>query len=402
MQEFDAKTKATKFDEPVGIVFAGNEKAYVALSSENQIAVIDVASRKITKRLTIPAQEPRAIAVRGDRLYVLPFESNNQTQLSGGAGEKIDGNLVTFDAYKHSIQNNNVLSLGHVVDIVKHPKVPDRDLFVFDTKTDKLVETVDSLGTLLYGLAVDSKGKVYVAQTDARNEVNGRAGTKKHGLKELENRAFLNRITAVGFKDGKAEKPQFLDLEPLPPKQLGPGQALATPFAVQVSDDDTPLIATAAASDKLFCMDAASGTVLGRVEVGAGPRGLALDGKHAWVLNALDNTVSLVDVTDTKSLKVVTTITLEDPTHLVFKRGRIAFNTAKASTTATFSCASCHPDGHTDQLLWVLDTPVVTGGNQILPRSTMGVWQNFLAVFEPLEIPTETSPPGPLSEAERG
>ena len=29
----------------------------------------------------------------------------------------------------------------------------------------------------LYGLAVDSKGSVFVAQTDARNEVNGRSGT---------------------------------------------------------------------------------------------------------------------------------------------------------------------------------------------------------------------------------
>ncbi|HND56548.1 MAG TPA: hypothetical protein PLV92_29220, partial [Pirellulaceae bacterium] len=36
-----------------------------------------------------------------------------------------------------------------------------------------------------------------------------------------------------------------------------------------------------------------------------------------------------------------------------------------------FTCASCHPAGHTDQLVWVLDTPVVTGGNQIMPRSTM-------------------------------
>ena len=86
--------------------------------------------------------------MRGGRLYAIPFESNNQTQLSGGAGDKIDGDLVTFDAYKHSIQNNNVLSLGHVVDIVKHPKVPDRDLFVFDTRTDELVATVDTLGTL--------------------------------------------------------------------------------------------------------------------------------------------------------------------------------------------------------------------------------------------------------------
>ena len=40
---------------------------------------------------------------------------------------------------------------------------------------------------------------------------------------------------------------------------------------------------------------------------------------------------------------------------------------------AFFSCASCHPDGHTDQLLWVLKTPIVEGGNQIMPRSTMPV-----------------------------
>ena len=30
IQEFDPKTKATRFDEPVGIAFAGNDKAYVA------------------------------------------------------------------------------------------------------------------------------------------------------------------------------------------------------------------------------------------------------------------------------------------------------------------------------------------------------------------------------------
>lgn len=371
VQEFDPKTKATKFDEPVGIAFASNEKAYVALSSESQIAVVDVAARKVTRRLTIPAQEPRAIAVRNGKLFVAPFESHNQTQLSGGAKGKIDGELVTFDAYNHSIQNNNVLSIGHVVDVVKHPQVPDRDLFVFDTATDQLVATVNGLGTLLYGLAVDSKGTAFVAQTDARNEVNGRSGTKKHGLKEMENRAFLNRISRVA--DGKGEKPTFFDLEPLPPKQPEKGRALATPFAVQVSDDDATLVATAASSDILFTVDAKSGDVLGRLDVEAGPRGVALDGKNVWVLNALANTVTLVDLADRAMPTAVTTITLEDPTHPAFKRGRIAFNTAKASTTGTFSCASCHPDGHTDQLLWVLDTPVVTGGNQIQPRSTMPV-----------------------------
>ena len=79
----------------------------------------------------------------------------------------------------------------------------------------------------------------------------------KHSLKELENRAFLNQITSVGFEGGSAEQPKFIDLEPLPPTQPEKGQALATPFAIQISDDDSTLIASAAGSDKLFTVDAA-------------------------------------------------------------------------------------------------------------------------------------------------
>ena len=378
LQDFHPKTKATRFDEPVGIAFAGNEKAYVSLSAENEIAVVDATTRQITRRLAITAQDPRAIVVRGDRLYVIPFESNNKTQLSGGV-KPLDGKLKTFDAYEHSIRVNNVLSLGHVVDIVKHPRVPDRDLYVFDTRSDRLVEVIDTLGTLLYGLTVDSSGRVFIAQTDARNDANGKSGTQKHGLKELENRAFLNQVTRVTFQDGAPQQPEFIDLEPLPPHHPEPSQALATPYAIEVSQDDGILFVTAAGSDKLFSVHADSGEVLGRADVGAVPRGIALvstdDGKtsHAWVFNAVANTVSLVDVANPAALSVIAEVSLEDPTDADVKLGRMAFNTAAASTTGTYSCASCHPDGHTDQLLWVLNTPVVTGGNQIMPRSTMPV-----------------------------
>jgi len=372
VQDLDPLTLATRFDEPAGIAFADDSKAYVALSSENRIAVVDVAARRVVKTLPIPAQDPRAIVVRGGRLYVAPFESHNRTQLSGGRG-KPDGDLVTFDAWEHSIRHNNVLSIGHVVDIVKHPDVPDRDLFVFDTATDTLVETVDGLGTLLYGMAVDAAGRAYLAQTDARNDSNGRAGTRKHGLAELDNRPFLDRITAV--TPGAA--PRFYDLEPLPPAQPAAGEALATPFGIAVSDDGRTLVATAAGSDRVFTVDVASGAVLGRAAVGAWPDGVALEcdaagaPARAWVLSAFGAEVALVDLADPAAPRVEARIPLEDPTSAVVQRGRIAFHTAAASTTQTFSCASCHPDGHTDQLLWVLATPVVTGGAQIMPRSTM-------------------------------
>ena len=379
VQEFDTARKATSFDEPMGIAFASNEKAYVALSSANQIAVIDVGSREVTKRLTITAQDPREIVVREGKLYVIPFESNNQTQLSGGAAEDIDGDLVTFDIFEHSIRNNSKLSLGHVVDVIKHPNMPDRDLYVFDTETDELIETVDTLGTLLYGMTVDSQGRVFIAQTDARNDANGRAGTKKHGLAEMENRAFLNRITRVDFGGSGAQEPRFFDLEPLPPQQPDPADALATPYGIEISEDDSTLFVSTAGSDKLITIDADSGVVLGRVAVDATPRGVALisanDGspRQAWVLNAVENTVSLVDVSTTSNPRLVDTVVLEDPTEPVIKRGRKAFETAKASTTGTFSCASCHPDGHTDQLVWVLETPIVTRGDQIQPRITMPI-----------------------------
>ena len=42
--------------------------------------------------------------------------------------------------------NAQSLSPGYVADIVRHPDVRDRDLYVFDTAADELVEVVDTLG----------------------------------------------------------------------------------------------------------------------------------------------------------------------------------------------------------------------------------------------------------------
>ena len=66
----------------------------------------------------------------------------------------------------------------------------------------------------------------------------------------MENRAFLNRITKVAFKDGKAEKPVFFDLEPLPPAHPTRDEALATPFAIRATPDDATLVAGCIAGQK--------------------------------------------------------------------------------------------------------------------------------------------------------
>lgn len=385
IQSFNGRTRATRFDEPVAIVFAGNRKAYVALSSTNEIAVVNVASRRILRRLTVTAQDPRAMTYSKGRLYVIPFESNNQTAVSGCLPENLDVDpLCTFDADAHVVNapdgNAQSLSLNYVLDIVRHPSVPDRDLYVFDTRTDQLLQVVDTLGTLLYGIAVDSQGTVFVTQAEARNDANGKSGTEKHGLRELENRAFLNQITKVDCTHSRCGSVEFIDLEPLPPQNPVREEALATPFGIKISRDDQVIVATAAASNKVFTMDPETGEVLDRLVVGDIPRGITLasneDGEleRVWVFNALANSVSLVDASDPTELALIDTVELEDPTEPDLKLGRIAFNSANSSSTGTFACASCHPDGHTDQLLWVLDTPLCdVGCDQIQPRLVQDV-----------------------------
>jgi YVTN family beta-propeller protein len=377
--EWDESGQVTRFDEPVGIAFADDSKAYVALSSRNRIAVVDVASRSVVKQIPVFAQEPRALLVRDGRLYVIPFESGNRTELSGCLTPRIDP-LCTFSLFV--LQNNSndaILTRNMVADIIRRPGAPDRDLFVYDTTDDSRLFEVSSIGTLLYGLAVDSKGQVFIAQTEARNDDNGLAGTAGHDLVDIENRMFLNQIARVDCS-GDCDEVSWIDLEPLPPQHPRPSEALATPFGIGISDDDSTIVSVAAGSSRLFTLDAGSGAVLGTTPVGAIPRGLVLESDSegapalAWVLNAVENSVSLVDVSDPTAPLEKSRIGLVDPTHRDVKQGRIAFNDAAGSTTGTFSCASCHPDGNTDQLLWNLGSKCITPGcDQAQPRTTMPI-----------------------------
>jgi YVTN family beta-propeller protein len=173
-----------------------------------------------------------------------------------------------------------------------------------------------------------------------------------------------------------------VELEPLPPSHPLPGDQLATPYGIALSDDDSTLVATAAASSRIFSMDAATGAILDRLDVGAIPRGIALASNGgsgapevAYVHNTLDNSVAVVDVSNPSNLQLVGLIALPgDPTPEEVRLGRIAFNDADGSTTGTFSCASCHPDGHTDQLLWVIGaTCDFAGCDQEELRSTMPI-----------------------------
>jgi YVTN family beta-propeller protein len=365
IQDLDPRG-VTRFDEPVGIAFASSQKAYVALSSSNDVAVIDTATRAILGRIEITAQDPRELVVRGGYLYVAAFESGNQSELSvcpAGPGQPLPEpppqcTLGSKEVGDFVIEPNLP---GRIKHIVVDPDVPDRDLFVIDTATDQVVDVVSGVGTLLYGLAASSAGDVYVAQTSARNAENGIDGL---ALIDLENRMFDNQVARVSCGGGSCGAPVLYALDPALPGQPGPADALATPYALALSGDDATLFGVAMGTSRIFALDAASGALRDVADLGAPageqiPRGLALlsdskgKPKRAYVLNTLENSVSVVDVRKPDALKHLKKIAVgDDPTPEAVRKGRVAFMSAFASTHDTFSCESCHPDGNMDQLLW--------------------------------------------------
>jgi YVTN family beta-propeller protein len=405
LQSFDANG-FPELDEPVGIAFRPDgTKAYVALSSRNRVAVLDAATKTLTGFLNLTAQEPRALAVGSNNLlYVASFESMNKTQASfcQAFGDFTVGSPCSLGLQELGYFVTDPNLPGTVKNIVVDSVppgpgpfgtvAPDRDVFAFDTGTDQQVGVASAVGTLLYGLVVDSGGTAFLTQTDARNQVNG-----DHGLNliDLGNRMFDNELAAVTCTTGGCTLGPVASVEPASPTQA---TALATPFAIALSGDETTLVATAAASSRVFTvsradvLDGGSLTVLDALDLGtvAGgdfgqqfPRGLALRSDAAgapltaYVLNTLENTVSVVDVSVPTSLVELTQIAVgNDPTPTAVRRGRMAFENAFASDSGTFACGSCHPDGNTDQLLWRIggecDVAIGCDGNHE-PRLTMPV-----------------------------
>jgi YVTN family beta-propeller protein len=388
IQDFDAHG-ATLFDEPVGIAFASNTKAYVALSSRDDIAVIDAVNYAITGRLHVTAQDPRAITVRDGLLYVASFESGNQTQIS--ACTQLTGSIppdctLSLSDLLAFVTNPNLP--GRTKNIIVDTALPDRDLFVYRTDTDALVAAVQNVGTLLYGVAAGPGGKVYVTETFARNAVNG-LDNGGGELVALDNRMFLDEVArATCTLSGCTGLTKFA-LNPAPPAQPAPGSELATPYGIAASGDGNTLVATAAGTSRLFTMNATTGAVLGILDLGSGasfgqqiPRGVALlsagggTPQTAYVLDTLENNVAVVDVANPVAPSLLTKINVgSDPTPAAVRRGNIAFNNAFASSSGTFSCGSCHPDGNTDQLLWRIGGACFfsgcDGGDE--PRTTMPI-----------------------------
>jgi YVTN family beta-propeller protein len=383
--------------EPMDVVFAGTNQAYVSVSRANRIDVFDTTTLALITKLDVFGGNPRALAVSNDGKTVYAAFA-----ISGNATTIIPESKAPAQCTTNCVPPINPLlpappQVGLIVSATDPAyesiipfAMPDNDVVAINVgATPSLKRYYSGVGTINLGLAVNPvTGDLFVTNTDALNTT--------HFENNLLGHFVNNRITHIQVSSGQ---PIPLDLNPnidynAQPNPADLAKALAQPTALVFDPNGTFMYVAAFGTDRVAKVDT-SGNVLGFVEVDPqatgstvnprtkrGPRGLALNaGAHTlYSLNRLSNSISIINTsTNVVSSEIAVGI---DPTPQATKDGRGFLYDAKLSGTGTGACASCHVDGDMDHLAWDLGDP--TGSMQTVTQGKNTVQ------FHPMKGPMTT------------
>ena len=298
---------------PYGVVTDGR-RAFVSCFASDEIAVVNLSSGEVLYRVGVP-DAPAALVLSGEWLLATHFYSGQVTTL-------------------------NVL----------------RTPFVLGTVN------VEQDGELSNSIVIDPTGtKVYIPQT--------RTGLALVSLQYMQDWFPVVSVMDLTRMSGVREARLTLS--------ANDNSAANMPFDLAFSADGRSLYVVLAGNNAVAVLDAQTHMLEGRIAVGANPRAILLDDDGtAYVLNALDGTVSIIDtarnaVQDTLQ---VTDLPL-DPQLLL---GKTLFHQADGMSDGAISCATCHFDGGMDARTWInfrsgpRNTPALGGAAALPPYHWSG------------------------------
>ncbi|GIW43068.1 MAG: hypothetical protein KatS3mg077_0350 [Candidatus Binatia bacterium] len=344
---------------------------------------------------------PRALAASpdGSRVYAAVFHSGNQTTAiaeplvcNGGAsaGPCVVSGVTMPGGLPPPNENFEHKPGPEVGLIVKYDRatgrwldsagrdwtgavrfnLPDYDVFTIDATADPPQEITNGrysgVGTVLFNMAVNpANGRVYVTNTEARNEVRFE-GPGIFGGSTVRGRLHQARITVL---DGPNVMPRHLnkhiDYDVVPAPAVVNRASLATPLDLVVSSDGTTLYVAAFGSSKIGIFSTqeleadtfvpSSNT---HIEVGGGgPAGILLNeaANRLYVLTRFDNAVAVIDLAKRREVQ---RIWLNNPEPFSVLAGRrFLYDARLTSSNGEASCASCHVFADVDSLAWELGNP---------------------------------------------
>ena len=119
-------------------------------------------------------------------------------------------------------------------------------------------------------------------------------------------------------------------------------------------------------------LDSAAAFVVKRLPTGHNPTSVVVspDSRRAYVTNRLDDSVTVVDLAQSK---IDSTIDLGGAKEItLMRRGEQMFHNAKVCFQGQFACGTCHPNSHLDGLSWNIETPQL-GRDRVANRTLRGI-----------------------------
>lgn len=384
-------------DEPSDVVFAGG-KAFVSAATTDQLQVFDATTRAPLGVIDIFGKDPRALAVSpdGSKVYAVIQRSGNGTTVlpAGVAPPPPPPSNITLPP---APQQGLIIRADDPQWSSQVPyTLPDHDVAEIDVASQTITRYFDQVGTTNTAVAVHpTSGDLWVANLEARNLVRFEPALRGH--------AIDSRVTRI--TTGPVATITPIDLNPgvdytVLPNPAALATALAEPFGVAVDGAAERVYVAAHGTDRIGVLDATTGAVVSRIEVGVtpgavvdtrnkrGPRGLALhpSGSHLYVVNALSNTLGVVDIQQALLVNEQPIATV-DPMPAAMREGRKFLYDSKLSGNGTMSCASCHIDGDTDGIAWDLGDP---GGTiEVAPQQPFP-FSFGIQPFHPMKGPLTT------------
>jgi YVTN family beta-propeller protein len=383
--------------------------------------------------VTLFGDTPKALTVSpdGNTVYAAIFKSGNQTttlsegivcnggasagpctpapgeqtavgglpapnQSSSGATAPETGLIVKFDGAAWRDE------LGRDWSNMVRFNLPDKDVFAIDATASPPVETASfsHVGTVLFNMAVNPvSGKVYVANTEAINEVRFEGTRTATSASSVIGRLHEARITVID-PGTSSVAPRHLnkhiDYSVVPSPAGVTDKSLATPKGMAVTADGSTLYVVAKGSGKVGVFDTSelendtfTPNSANHIQLSAGgPGGLVFDenNNRLYVTTRFDNGMSVIDTTTNTEISHIA-LHNPEPANLVAGR-QFLYDANLTSSNGEASCSSCHIEGDKDELAWDLGDPEGSLINNPLPFILGGPGQDFHPMKGPMTTQT--------------
>jgi len=293
-------------DEPSGLALSPDARTlYVSLATERAIAVVDLPSRTLKPRIAV-GFDPRALALSADgsTLYAASYRSANQEY---GPGQS-------------------------------RPAADDQDIFVVDTRSGKMVRTIESVAADLRAIALSPEGdRLYVAATDGQTLPSQADPTAK---------PFTHMVAAVSVAVNAAGQPESLQLTDLT-RQEGSQGPFVNPSGVTAQADQ--LWVSSESSNQVVILDRATMIEKKRIDVGSGPRQIVVM-KDAVAVHCFQS-FELYVINFDGSIRQVIPLA-KDPRTPAIALGEKVFMRPGSNYATNHSCTSCHIEAQNDGMIW--------------------------------------------------